>query len=186
MLASADTAVGAGPTASAHAWFSGGGRVGYDPKARAIVAAQDAPLKIFLRQEGDVAHAVTFLPGFPDGSFGWAKVWPHLPSAAEMPKLFVGRSSEADVPGFACFSSALERRKPQVQEKFVRSHNRQIEARDSYAVASLAIDVSRAGQTAQSDFARGLKAFLAGARAIELGKAWNKTTTALAGATGAA
>ena len=71
-------------TPSAQAWFAGGERVGYDPKARAIVAAQDAPLKIFLRREGDVAHAVSFLPGFPDGSFGWAKVRPHLPNAAEM------------------------------------------------------------------------------------------------------
>src|SRR6516162_8685982 len=69
----------AGP--SAQAWFAGGERVGYDLKARAIVAAQDAPLRILLRREGDVAHAVTFLPGFPDGSFGWAKVLPYLPNA---------------------------------------------------------------------------------------------------------
>ena len=81
MLAFADTAVGTGPTASTQAWFAGGERVGYDPKARSIVAAQDAPFKIFLRREGDVAHAVSFLPGFPDGSFGWAKVQPHLPNA---------------------------------------------------------------------------------------------------------
>jgi hypothetical protein len=74
MLAFADTAVGTGPTASTQAWFASGGRVGYDPKARSIVAAQDAPLKIFLRREGDVAHAVSFLPGFPDGTlpFQWA------------------------------------------------------------------------------------------------------------------
>src|SRR5260370_5567209 len=84
-----DTAVYAAPTPSARAWFAGGERFGYDPGARAIVAAQDAPLKIFLRREGDLAHAVSFLPGFPDGSFGWAKVRPHLPSADEMPKLFV-------------------------------------------------------------------------------------------------
>jgi pimeloyl-ACP methyl ester carboxylesterase len=89
MLAYADTAVGADPTASTQAWFAGGGRVGYDPETGAVVAAQDAPLKIFLRREGDVEHAVSFLPGFPDGSFGWAKVWPHLPRASEMPKLFV-------------------------------------------------------------------------------------------------
>ena len=75
--------------ASAEAWFAGGGRVGYDPSAPAIVAAEGAPLKIFLRREGELAHAVTFMPGFPDGSFGWAKVLPHLPNAAEMPKLFV-------------------------------------------------------------------------------------------------
>jgi len=73
---------------SVQAWFAGGERAGYDPRARAI-ATPDAPLKIFLRREGDLAHAVTFLPGFPDGSFGWAKVLPHLPNAVEMPKLFV-------------------------------------------------------------------------------------------------
>ena len=73
------TAVYAGP--SAQVWFAGGERVGYDLKARAIVAAEDAPLRILLRREGDVAHAVTFLPGFPDGSFGWAKVLPYLPNA---------------------------------------------------------------------------------------------------------
>jgi pimeloyl-ACP methyl ester carboxylesterase len=82
----ADTA--AAPTTSAQDWFAGGERVGYDPKARAIVAGQDAPLNVFLRREGDLAHAVSFLPGFPDGSFGWAKVRPHLPNAVEMPKLF--------------------------------------------------------------------------------------------------
>ena len=82
-----DNAVYRGP--SAQAWFAVGERVGYDPKARAIVAAQDAPLKTFLKREGGVSHAVTFLPGYPDGSFGWAKVRPHLPNAAEMPKLFV-------------------------------------------------------------------------------------------------
>src|SRR5499425_2775624 len=74
---------------SAEAWFASGERVGYDPKARAVVGAQGAPLNVFLRREGDLTHAVSFLPGYPDGSFGWAKVLPYLPNAAEMPKLFV-------------------------------------------------------------------------------------------------
>ena len=78
-----------GGTPSAQAWFAGGERVGYDPNARAMVAAQGAALRVFLRREGDVAHAVSFLPGYPDGSFGWAKVHLHLPNATEMPKLFV-------------------------------------------------------------------------------------------------
>jgi hypothetical protein len=39
------TAVSVRPTPSAQAWFAGGERVGYDPKARAIVTAQGAPLK---------------------------------------------------------------------------------------------------------------------------------------------
>src|SRR5258708_4421008 len=74
---------------SAEAWFAGSRRIGYDPKAHAIVAAQDAPLRVFLRREGNISHAVSFLPGFPDGSFGWSKVRPHLPNAAAMPKLFL-------------------------------------------------------------------------------------------------
>jgi hypothetical protein len=66
-------------TASVEAWFAGGERFGYDPTAAAIVAS--APLKVFLRCEGDLADAVSFLPGYPDGSFGWAKVLPYLPNA---------------------------------------------------------------------------------------------------------
>jgi hypothetical protein len=49
---------------SAQAWFAGGERVSYDPKARAIVGAQGAPLNVFLKLEGDLTHAVSFLPGF--------------------------------------------------------------------------------------------------------------------------
>ena len=71
------------------AWFAGGERVGYDSNARDIVPEQRAPFSVFLRREGDLARAVSFLPGFPDGSFGWAKVLPHLPNAAQMSKLFV-------------------------------------------------------------------------------------------------
>ncbi len=95
-------------TSSAQAWFAGGKRVGYDPRARAIVAAEDTPLKIFLRQEGEPAHAVSFLPGFPDGSFGWAKVLAHLPDAAEMPKLFVEYvgMGDSDKPKDYAYSTA--------------------------------------------------------------------------------
>jgi len=103
-----DTAVCAAPTSSAQGWFAGGERVGYDPQARAIVAAQNAPLNIFLRREGDLAHAVSLLPGFPDGSFGWAKVRPHLPNAAEMPKLFVEYvgMGDSDKPKDYAYSTA--------------------------------------------------------------------------------
>src|SRR5215471_4419185 len=103
-----DTADDAGATPSAQAWFAGGERIGYDPKARAIVAAQEAPLKIFLRREGDLAHAVSFLPGYPDGSFGWAKVRRHLPNAVEMPKLFVDYvgMGDSDKPKDYAYSTA--------------------------------------------------------------------------------
>jgi pimeloyl-ACP methyl ester carboxylesterase len=106
--AATDTAVHRGQTPSAQAWFAGGERVSYDPNARAIIAAQDAPFKIFLRREGDLAHAISFLSGFPDGSFGWAKVRPHLPSAAEMPKLFVDYvgMGDSDKPKDYAYSTA--------------------------------------------------------------------------------
>jgi pimeloyl-ACP methyl ester carboxylesterase len=104
----ADTAAYAAPTTSAQGWFAGGERVGYDPKARAIVAEQDAPLNVFLRREGDLAHAVSFLPGFPDGSFGWAKVRPHLPNPVSMPKLFVDYvgMGDSDKPKDHAYSTA--------------------------------------------------------------------------------
>ena len=78
-----------GEISSVEAWFAGGERIGYDSNARAIVRAEGAPLNVFLRKEGDLAHAVSFLPGYPDGSFGWAKVLRHLPNESQMAKLFV-------------------------------------------------------------------------------------------------
>lgn len=75
-------------SSSAQDWFAAGERIGYDPESRAIVAAADAPLGVFLRREGNTAHAVSFLPGFPGGSFGWAKVRPPLPPATAMGKPF--------------------------------------------------------------------------------------------------
>lgn len=80
-----------GPTQvpSSDAWYSGGERVTYDPHQGAFTSQEPAGLNVFVRREGDVAHAVSFLPGFPDGSFGWAKVLPYLPGSSDMGKLFV-------------------------------------------------------------------------------------------------
>src|ERR1700747_1715162 len=93
---------------SAQAWFAAGERTGYDPNARAIVRAPNAPRSVFLRREGDLKHAVSFLPGFPDGSFGWAKVLPYLPGAAEMPKLFLDYigMGDSDKPKDYAYSTA--------------------------------------------------------------------------------
>lgn len=93
---------------SAQAWFAGGERIGYDASARAIVRAQAAPLNVFLRREGDLANAVSFLPGFPDGSFGWAKVLPYLPDADKMSKLFVEYvgMGDSDKPKTYAYSTA--------------------------------------------------------------------------------
>ena len=65
-------------------------------------------LRVFLRREGDLAHAVSFLPGFPDGSLGWAKVLPYLPSGADMPKLFLDYvgMGDSDKPKDYAYSTA--------------------------------------------------------------------------------
>jgi pimeloyl-ACP methyl ester carboxylesterase len=93
---------------SAQVWFAGGERIGYDPNARAIVREPGAPLSVFLRREGDLAHTVSFLPGFPDGSFGWAKVLSHLPNPGQMPKLFVEYvgMGDSDKPKDLAYSTA--------------------------------------------------------------------------------
>src|SRR6266478_1792751 len=103
-----ETAGKIGGTPSAQAWFAGGERVGYDPQGGAIVRAQSASFNVFLRREGDLAHAVSFLPGFPDGSLGWAKVLPYLPNAAKMPKLFLDYvgMGDSDKPKDYAYSTA--------------------------------------------------------------------------------
>ena len=64
-------------------WFAGGQRIWYDPgSARVLTGAEAAAapgaLGVFERvaAAGDDADAVwiTLLPGFPDGSYGWAQV----------------------------------------------------------------------------------------------------------------
>jgi len=104
----AGVAAGGDQTCSAQAWFARGERVGYDPRTRSIAATGNAPLRVFLSQEGDIAQAVSFLPGFPDGSYGWAKVLRHLPDAHEMSKLFfeyVGMG-DSDKPKDYSYSTA--------------------------------------------------------------------------------
>jgi len=64
-------------------WFAGGQRIGYDPRAKRVVAGTEAgaepgALRVFERvaSAGRDADTVwlTLLPGFPDGSYGWAQV----------------------------------------------------------------------------------------------------------------
>jgi pimeloyl-ACP methyl ester carboxylesterase len=64
-------------------WFAGGRRIGYDPGSARVLTEEEAAatpgaLRVFERvaPAGDDADAVwlTLLPGFPDGSYGWAQV----------------------------------------------------------------------------------------------------------------
>ena len=56
----------------AEGWFSGGERLPYDPER--VNFDDGAPLRVFVRHATGGGTTQTFLPGWPDGSFGWAKV----------------------------------------------------------------------------------------------------------------
>ena len=66
-------------------WFAGGQRIGYDPRSARVLtdeqaAAPPGALRVFERvavaeqDAGEDTMWLTMLPGFPDGSYGWAQV----------------------------------------------------------------------------------------------------------------
>ena len=64
-------------------WFAGGRRIPYDPGAGRVLSESEAAgrpgvLRVFERSSGVAAGRdavwLTMLPGFPDGSYGWAQV----------------------------------------------------------------------------------------------------------------
>jgi pimeloyl-ACP methyl ester carboxylesterase len=89
-------------------WFAGGQRIGYDPKAGRVLteteaAATPGALRVFERvaaveQDAGIGW-LTLLPGFPDGSYGWAQV-DRILGAEPGPRLYaepVGQG-ESDKP----------------------------------------------------------------------------------------
>ena len=91
---------------TAEAWFAGGKRVPYDPRARRILQPGSAGesseiIHVFERisrngNRDKDAVWMTFLPGFPDGSYGWARVDQYLNGASPAPKLFVEYVGQGD------------------------------------------------------------------------------------------
>ena len=66
-------------------WFAGGQRVPYDPQSARVLTEEEAAaipgaLRVFERVADAAQGAdedtvwLTMLPGFPDGSYGWARV----------------------------------------------------------------------------------------------------------------
>jgi pimeloyl-ACP methyl ester carboxylesterase len=93
---------------TATAWFGGGRRVPYDPSHHRIVTAHDdlnAPhLMVFERVVGGVGGVgapnatgrwITMLPGYPDGSYGYAKV-DALLGEERVPRLYVEYIGQGD------------------------------------------------------------------------------------------
>ncbi len=91
---------------TAQGWFALGERVPYDRRAKRILRpgdTTDSPdvVHIFQRVVRDAAPSeeavwTTFLPGFPDGSFGWARVDRCLTSDGLVPKIFVEYVGQGD------------------------------------------------------------------------------------------
>jgi pimeloyl-ACP methyl ester carboxylesterase len=68
---------------TAREWFAGGQRIPWDPAAGRVLTDEEAAtasrtLRVFERVAGNQGGAetvwLTLLPGFPDGSYGWAQV----------------------------------------------------------------------------------------------------------------
>ena len=91
---------------TARQWFDFGERIPYDHRAREILrpgvpTASPNVVNVFQRvvREGvssEEAVWTTFLPGFPDGSFGWAKVDRSLTTDGLVPKIFVEYIGQGD------------------------------------------------------------------------------------------
>ena len=91
---------------TAQGWFTLGERIPYDRRAKRILRpgeTTDSPdvVQVFQRvvkadAQDEEAVWTTFLPGFPDGSFGWARVDQHLTDDGLGPKLYVEYVGQGD------------------------------------------------------------------------------------------
>lgn len=96
---------------TANNWYSKGERIEYDAKRKRIHPENERPsspntLKVFRRYSstskwGADNQLTTFLPGFPEGSFGWSRIDSHLPDEGWLPRLFVEYvgQGDSDKPG---------------------------------------------------------------------------------------
>lgn len=79
---------------SAQEWFSGGERLPYDPEGASF--DDSSPLRVFVRHACGGGTTLTFLPGWPDGSFGWAKVDAELAERSDADRLFLDYVGHGD------------------------------------------------------------------------------------------
>ena len=94
------------PLVTAAEWFAGGERIPYDPQAAHVLTEEEAAatpgsLRVFERVAAAEQDAnedtvwLTMLPGFPDGSYGWARVDRMLGDALG-PRLYVEPVGQGD------------------------------------------------------------------------------------------
>ena len=86
----------------ANDWFSAGRRLPYDPRLKIIEGeTNNDTLQAFhkvtaLEDPWKDQTWLSFLPGFPDGSFGWSRVDQLLPQRDTFPRLFVEYIGQGD------------------------------------------------------------------------------------------
>ncbi|MCE7994482.1 MAG: alpha/beta hydrolase [Roseivirga sp.] len=87
----------------AQIWFSSGKRETYNTRKRRMQSLSDSSdtsetLKVFSRvkSSSESNQWISFLPGFPDGSYGWSKVNEHLSDKLANPFLFVEYVGQGD------------------------------------------------------------------------------------------
>jgi pimeloyl-ACP methyl ester carboxylesterase len=79
---------------SAEEWFSGGERLPYDPERASFDGS--GPLRVFVRHTAGGGTPLTFLPGWPDGSFGWARADAQLAERSGGDRLFLDYVGHGD------------------------------------------------------------------------------------------
>jgi pimeloyl-ACP methyl ester carboxylesterase len=79
---------------SAEEWFTSGERLPYDPERASF--GDNSPLRVFVRHASGGGTTLTFLPGWPDGSFGWAKVDAELAERSDADRLFLDYLGHGD------------------------------------------------------------------------------------------
>jgi pimeloyl-ACP methyl ester carboxylesterase len=94
------------PLVTAAEWFAGGQRIPYDPASARVLTEEEAvaapgALRVFERvaaaeqEPGEDTVWLTMLPGFPDGSYGWAQVDRMLGDGPN-PRLYVEPVGQGD------------------------------------------------------------------------------------------
>jgi pimeloyl-ACP methyl ester carboxylesterase len=79
---------------AAEEWFAGGERLPYDPRRASF--DEDSSLRVFVRHASGAGATLTFLPGWPDGSFGWAKVDAELAGRGDTDRLILDYVGHGD------------------------------------------------------------------------------------------
>jgi pimeloyl-ACP methyl ester carboxylesterase len=101
-----ETTTGRPPVVTAAEWFDGGQRIAYDPQSGRVlteegVAVTPGVVRVFERVETADHEAnedtvwLTMLPGFPDGSYGWAQV-DRMLGVGLRPRLYVEPVGQGD------------------------------------------------------------------------------------------